>query len=318
MTTPQGTPPTADMVGRDDVPQIMRIHTLTHRMLSYILTDEWRGVIRIALDEGTQRALIASDPITRCLRNSFAEFPDQGVDVDLEDALHSRSGLKSTRTISDLADALYGSGSASESETEVRGAVSVDHHVTTHSAGLEIDCQIELDDLTDPKDLMNQYNHLEAVLTGEFYGYQEINVPQLVANVEGCQPKDWMNPDIDRTLAAEIAGKAVYAATCFSLIDHRTSLWDFNYAHLVLVEATNAPSETHFEAFRKEPKPKPSKGGIEALVEHIRHMNSARGDQTPRFSMIMGAAEIPGVRAGNLPDIQDWVKEGIKTGNWED
>src|SRR5687768_5470503 len=87
-------------------------------------------------------------------------------------------------------------------EARVDAAVHVAHAFTVHAQASEPDYFTAVDDLQ-AEEQGSGAGHLNTteLTSGVYYGYVVVDVPSLVANLEGCAAKRWL--EADRTLATK-------------------------------------------------------------------------------------------------------------------
>lgn len=161
--------------------------------------------------------------------------------------------LEGLKRAAGLDAALFGRMVTSDKLSRADAAVHVAHAFTVHAEHTEADYFSAVDDLlgTGGADAQLGSGHLgTAELTsGLYYGYVVIDVPQLVSNLEGCDPSAWM--DADRALAADVAATLVNVVSRVSPGAKKGSTAPYSYAHLTLVEAGSSQPRTLANAFLK-------------------------------------------------------------------
>src|SRR5262249_20341381 len=110
-----------------------------------------------------------------------------------------------------LASALFGRMVTSDPAANIDAPIHVAHAFTVHEEETEGDYFTAVDDLKSEEDDGGADTIQETELTsGIFYGYVVIDVPGLVSNLTGCERKDWLSKETDRTLPAEVVHNLIY------------------------------------------------------------------------------------------------------------
>lgn len=94
-----------------------------------------------------------------------------------------------------LTAALFGRMVTSDLLARVDAPVHVAHAFTVHAANTEMDYFSVVDDLSQEEETGSAHNNQTELGAGLYYGYVAVDVPLLVANLTGADPKDWQQQD---------------------------------------------------------------------------------------------------------------------------
>lgn len=94
-----------------------------------------------------------------------------------------------------LTATLFGRMVTSDILARVDAPVHVAHAFTVHAASTEMDYFTAVDDLNRDAETGAAYVNQTELGAGIYYGYVAIDIPLLVANLTGCEPKDWHDQD---------------------------------------------------------------------------------------------------------------------------
>jgi CRISPR system Cascade subunit CasC len=135
----------------------------------------------------------------------------------------------------------------------VDSAIHVAHAFTVHAQQTEADYFSAIDELKRDKggeDAQGSGHINSSELTsGLYYGYVVVDVPLLVANLEGVNVKDWEKAD--KKLAQQVVQALIHLVSTVSPGAKLGSTAPHSAAHLVLVESGNAQPRTLANAFLK-------------------------------------------------------------------
>ncbi|MFO0664564.1 MAG: type I-E CRISPR-associated protein Cas7/Cse4/CasC [Polyangiaceae bacterium] len=189
----------------------------------------------------------------RALANA-AGAPDK-----VEDAKKARftkdwgKNLEGLKRASGLDAALFGRMVTSDRLARSDAAVHVAHALTVHAEHAETDYFSAIDDLLrggDGNDQLGSGHIGNTELTsGIFYGYVVVDVAQLVSNVEGCDPREWLKAD--RKLSADVVHALTHLVATVSPGAKLGSTAPYAFSHLTMLEAGSSQPRTLANAFLK-------------------------------------------------------------------
>ncbi len=149
--------------------------------------------------------------------------------------------------------AMFGRMVTGDVLARVDAAVHVAHAFTVHKQQSEADYFSAIDELKRERggeDAQGSGHINSSELTsGLYYGYVVIDVPLMLANLEGTKPDDWQKAD--RKLARDVVGSLLHSITTVSPGAKLGSTAPHSSAHLLLVESGDAQPRTLANAFMK-------------------------------------------------------------------
>jgi len=149
--------------------------------------------------------------------------------------------------------ALFGRMVTGDVLARVDAAVHVAHAFTVHKQQSEADYFSAIDELRRERggEEAQGSGHINSseLTSGLYYGYVVIDVPLMIANLEGCKPDRWENAD--RTLAKSVVSALIHTITTVSPGAKLGSTAPHSSAHLLLVESGDAQPRTLANAFMK-------------------------------------------------------------------
>jgi len=193
-------------------------------------------------------------------------------------ALVAQSGMG--ETAKGIEGALFGRFITSDIYARTDAPVHVAHAFTVHPDQVDVDYFSVADDLQTSEETGGAHINDTELGAGVFYGYVAIDVPLLVSNMTGCDPKDWREQgsgDVRQVLAALL--KAIATVTPGA---KKGSTAPYAFSDFVLIEATNNQPRSLSNAFLKA---LPSKGHVvtqaaQALLGHAKRLNDMYGSDT--------------------------------------
>lgn len=115
----------------------------------------------------------------------------------LEERLKSKEEKENLKAMSKsaagLTAALFGRMVTSDLLARVDAPVHVAHAFTVHAANTEVDYFTVVDDLNREDETGAAHANQTELGAGVYYSYVAVDVPLLVSNLTGCEPKDWNN-----------------------------------------------------------------------------------------------------------------------------
>jgi CRISPR system Cascade subunit CasC len=218
--------------------------------------------------------------------------------------------------------ALFGRMMTSDPEANIDAALHVAHAITVHQSEKELDFVTVVDDLRAEENDPGAAGVFEVELTtGLYYGYAVIDVPALVSNLTGRPAKDWLSPDTDRGLPAEVASRLVYLIATISPGAKKGSTAPYAYAETMLLEAGNRQPRTLSNAFRKPAalRGSVSEDALRALSAHLAGLDQVYGCHEARagFCVVGGSlhADLFGGAQKSLVELTGWVKDAVVSGH---
>ena len=217
--------------------------------------------------------------------------------------------------------ALFGRLVTSDPESNIEAALHVAHALTVHQSERELDFLTVVDDLRLASDDTGTAGIFESELTsGLYYGYAVINVPALVSNLTGRAAKDWLAPDLDRALPAEVVARLVLLIATMSPGAKKGATAPYAYAETMLLEAGNGQPRTLSNAFRKPVSLRGDVSGeaIQALGAHLTALDKVYGRREARagFSTEPDSSfiELAGGESKSLAELSEWSRNAVAFG----
>jgi CRISPR system Cascade subunit CasC len=252
-----------------------------------------------------------------CAEKPTIDKVAKAVEARMKDA---RKNLAAIRVGAGLDAAMFGRMVTSDILARCDAAVHVAHAFTVHAESAETDYFSAIDELERERDetqLGSGHIGTAELTTGLFYGYVVVDVPLLVSNLEGCDPKQW--DKADRALAREVVRRMVHMTATVSPGAKRGSTAPHAYAHAVLVEAGDAQPRTLANAFLRAVDARGDLLGntYRALDGHLMAFDGMYGKSEARAHAAMhaqaaGGSLLDGSRFGDattLPKLAAWAAE---------
>ena len=207
-----------------------------------------------------------------------------------------------------LIGAMFGRMTTADPMANIRASVAFAHWLTVHARETENDYFSVVDDLDN-----NGAAYLgETELTSNiFYGYQVVNVPNLVSNTMGVHAQDWLNAD--REMAAELVHNLIWLIATVSPGAKEGSTACFTRARLMLLEVGDTQPYSLANAFRNpvQPRMEPT---LEALRREIELQDQNYGMDNVRSFTSMEDMSLPQASRMSIPDLADWAHDVILKG----
>lgn len=267
------------------------------------------GTAEIAYLVDRCQALIRQHPEDKALREAVATFlKEEKKNIE---ALKHGSGLES---------ALFGRMVTSDVLASRDAAVYVGHAFTVHEAQVENDYFTVVDDLLAESGATGSAGIFDTELaSGLYYGYVVVDVPQLVANLEGVGIGECFQVDGEqRALAAKVVQHLLHLIATVSPGAKRGSTAPFDWARFVLVETGDWQPRSLAGAFLNA---LPLESGnlrqaaAQRLGDEIARLDAAYGAPLQRRFLALDEVDIPQGERLPLTDLALWVQERIVQGN---
>lgn len=221
---------------------------------------------------------------------------------------------ENTRLPGGLAAALFGRMVTSDPEANIDAPIHVAHAFTVHQAEEESDYFSVVDDLKyEGEDAGAAHIGETDLNSGLFYGYVVIDVPGLVSNLAGVAAGDWLAPETDRAMAADIAHHLIHLIAEVSPGAKLGATAPYGYAELMLVEAGERQPRSLSGAFRTPCSPRTDEA-VSALSGHLQKLDDAYATGEARRFMALDETGLPGAQKLALPELAGWIGQIIKNG----
>lgn len=241
----------------------------------------------------------------KALKGAIAKFlKDEKKNIE---ALRHGSGLES---------ALFGRMVTSDILASRDASVYVAHAFTVHEAQVENDYFTVVDDLLQEAGEQSSAGIFDTELaSGLYYGYVVIDVPQLIANLEGHAAADWASlPTDQRELAGRVVQHLIHLIATISPGAKRGSTAPFDWARFLLVEAGDWQPRSLAGAFQNAlPLQTPAlrQAAVQHLATEIAQLDAAYGAPLARRFLALDDVQVPAGQRLPLAGLADWVREAI-------
>ena len=244
----------------------------------------------------------------KTLKTAIAKFlKDEKKNIE---ALKHGSGLES---------ALFGRMVTSDVLASRDAAVYVAHAFTVHEAQVENDYFTVVDDLLREAGEQGSAGIFDTELaSGLYYGYVVVDVPQLIANLEGEKAKDWATlPAEKRELAGRVVQHLLHLIATVSPGAKRGSTAPFEWAKFLLVEVGDWQPRSLAGAFQNAlPLNQPAirEAAVQMLSDEIGKLDDAYGAPLDRRFLALDKVAVPNAQRLSLNDLATWVQAYITQG----
>ncbi len=152
-----------------------------------------------------------------------------------------------SKSAAGLTAALFGRMVTSDLFARVDAPVHVAHAFTVHAANTEMDYFTVVDDLNREDETGAAHTNQTELGAGLYYGYVAVDVPLLVSNLGGCNPKDWKSQEPATT--RRVLEALVQSIATQSPGAKKGSTAPYAYADFVLLETGKAQPRSLANAF---------------------------------------------------------------------
>jgi CRISPR system Cascade subunit CasC len=247
----------------------------------------------------------------KTLKTAIVKFLSDKVERKNIEALKHGSGLES---------ALFGRMVTSDVLASRDAAVYVAHAFTVHEAQVENDYFTVVDDLLREAGELGSAGIFDTELaSGLYYGYVVVDVPQLMANLEGEAAKDWATlPAEKRELAGRVVQHLLHLVATVSPGAKRGSTAPFDWAKFMLVEVGDWQPRSLAGAFLNAlPLNQPAlrESAVEMLADEIGKLDEAYGATLDRRFLALDKVSVPNAQRMSLNDLATWVQAYITQGS---
>lgn len=218
-----------------------------------------------------------------------------------------------------LESALFGRMVTSDVLASRDAAVYVAHAFTVHEAQVENDYFTVVDDLLREAGEQGSAGIFDTELaSGLYYGYVVVDVPQLIANLEGEKAKDWATlPAEKRELAGRVVQHLLHLIATVSPGAKRGSTAPFEWAKFLLVEVGDWQPRSLAGAFQNAlPLNQPAirEAAVQMLTDEIGKLDEAYGATLDRRFLALDKVTVPNAQRLSLNDLATWVQSYITQG----
>jgi CRISPR system Cascade subunit CasC len=217
---------------------------------------------------------------------------------------------------SGLESALFGRMVTSDVLAIREASIYVAHAFTVHEAQVENDYFTVVDDLPQKAGEAGSAGIFDTELaSGLYYGYLVVDVPQLVANLEGVSIKDWAHITAEqRALAGRVVQSLLHLVATVSPGAKRGSTAPFEWAKFMLVEAGDWQPRSLAGAFQNALPTRQAglrQAAVQRLADEIARMDAAYGAPLARRYLAVDDVTVPGAQRLPLNALADWAHTAV-------
>lgn len=282
--------------------------------------DKKDGKKKDALKTG-QAVLLGHAEIDYLVQRCAALTKDHADEKALKGAIAAflkdeKKNIEALRHGSGLESALFGRMVTSDVLANRDAAVYVAHAFTVHEAQVENDYFTVVDDLLREADEQESAGIFDTELaSGLYYGYVVVDVPQLVANLEGMNIKNWATVPADkRELAGRVVQHLLHLIATVSPGAKRGSTAPFEWAKFMLVEAGDWQPRSLAGAFHNAlPLNQPAlrKAAVQCLADELAQLDAAYGAPLARRYLAVDDVAVPGAQRLPLQALAEWAQSAV-------
>ena len=206
-----------------------------------------------------------------------------------------------------LLAALFGRMITSDITANIDGAILAAHSFTVHAEESEQDYFSVVDDLHQGQGTSAHLGETELT-SGLFYTYIVVDVPTLVSNITGCNPKEWLSND--RTLAGQVVYHLLNLLCTITPAAKLGSTAAFGYANFMMVETGGRQPRSLADAFREPCKPQ-LPNALKALEDKLQKLDKTYGVREERRMLDLQDEEFPSIPKLDLLDLAEWTNSNI-------
>ena len=227
-----------------------------------------------------------------------------------------KKNLEALRHGSGLESALFGRMVTSDVLASRDASIYVAHAFTVHEAQVENDYFTVVDDLLQEAGEAGSAGIFDTELaSGLYYGYLVVDVPQLVANLEGVAIKDWASATPEqRALAGRVVQSLLHLVATVSPGAKRGSTAPFEWAKFMLVEAGDWQPRSLAGAFQNALPTRQAglrQAAVQRLADEIARMDAAYGAPLARRYLAVDDVSVPGAQRLPLNALADWAHTAV-------
>lgn len=227
-----------------------------------------------------------------------------------------KKNIETLKHGSGLESALFGRMVTSDVLASRDAAVYVAHAFTVHEAQVENDYFTVVDDLRHDAGEQGSAGIFDTELaSGLYYGYVVVDVPQLVANLEGEKAEKWADlPAERRELAGRVVKHLLHLIATVSPGAKRGSTAPFDWARFLLVEVGDWQPRSLAGAFHNAlPLRQPAlrAAAVRKLADEIGQLDHAYGAPLARRFLALDDVAVPNAQRLPLAALADWAQTCI-------
>ena len=227
-----------------------------------------------------------------------------------------KKNIEALRLGSGLESALFGRMVTSDVLASRDASIYVAHAFTVHEAQVENDYFTVVDDLLQEAGEAGSAGIFDTELaSGLYYGYLVVDVPQLVANLEGVHIQDWAHITAEqRALAGRVVQSLLHLVATVSPGAKRGSTAPFEWAKFMLVEAGDWQPRSLAGAFQNALPTRQAglrQAAVQRLADEIARIDAAYGAPLARRYLAVDDVTVPGAQRLPLNALADWAHTAV-------
>lgn len=204
-------------------------------------------------------------------------------------AKEEKDNLKAmSKAAAGLTAALFGRMVTSDLLARVDAPVHVAHAFTVHAANTEMDYFTVVDDLNRDDETGAAHANQTELGAGLYYSYVAVDVPLLVANLTGADPKDWRSQDA--ATARRVLEALIDSIARQSPGAKKGSTAPYAWADVLYLETGRAQprslANAFLEALRFDGKTDPRQAALNRMATYLGQIDAmygGPGDEDGRF-----------------------------------
>ena len=230
-----------------------------------------------------------------------------------------KKNIEELRHGSGLEAALFGRMVTSDVLANRDAAIYVAHAFTVHEAQVENDYFTVVDDLLREAGEQSSAGIFDTELaSGLYYGYVVVDVPQLIANLEGEKAENWATLPADkRALAGRVVQHLLHLIATVSPGAKRGSTAPFDWAKFLLVEVGDWQPRSLAGAFQNAlslQEPAIREAAVQKLADEIGKLDNAYGATLDRRFLALDEVAVPGAQRLPLAALAEWAQAYVTQG----
>ena len=227
-----------------------------------------------------------------------------------------KKNIEALRLGSGLESALFGRMVTSDVLASRDAAIYVAHAFTVHEAQVENDYFTVVDDLTREAGETGSAGIFDTELaSGLYYGYLVVDVPQLVANLEGVSIHEWASATPQqRALAGRVVQSLLHLVATVSPGAKRGSTAPFEWAKFMLVEIGDWQPRSLAGGFQNAlPLAQPAlrQAAVLRIADELGRMDAAYGAPLARRFLAVDDVAVPGAQRLPLKGLAEWAQTAV-------
>lgn len=253
----------------------------------------------------------------RCAELAAAHGDEKALKAAIATFLkEEKRNIEALRLGSGLESALFGRMVTSDVLASRDASVYVAHAFTVHEAQVENDYFTVVDDLTRAAGETGSAGIFDTELaSGLYYGYVVVDVPQLVANLEGVDIREWASLDPERReLAGRVVQNLLHLIATVSPGAKRGSTAPFEWAKFMLVEAGDWQPRSLAGAFQNAlrlEQPELRETAVRRIADEAARIDEAYDAPLARRHLCVDEVKVPASRRLTLNALADWARTAV-------